>query len=154
MAERHDVAAWRHLRVGELLVGLGEFDDAGYHFGVSGENSIKFALWASGVRSAWIVTGAALGRSLAASLGGTPCRGHFPTLHQLVHDARADIAANAVGRYAAPIAAALLSSTFPSRFAGWNIDIRYADPAYTPVAEALCTAWRNDAEDLLLMLMI
>src|SRR4051794_13118464 len=103
MAEQFDIAAWRHHRVGETLEVMGELDDAGYHFGVCGENALKYALWASGVYAAWITAGAAIGKSPSESLRGTPMRSHFPSVATLVRKAQTEIAVHATGRYAGPI---------------------------------------------------
>jgi hypothetical protein len=154
MAEQFDIAAWRHHRVGESLEAIGELDDAGYHFGVCGENAVKYALWASGVRAAWLSAGAATGKSPSQSLKGTPMRGHFPTLTSLVRKVQTEIAVHATGRHAGPIMATLLNPSFSSRFAGWDIDIRYADPHYTPVTPATCSSWHGDADDLVLAILV
>lgn len=154
MAEQYDVAAWRHHRVGEMLENGAELDDAGYHFGVCGENAVKYALWASGVQAAWIRIGAGQGKSVRDSLTGTPMRGHFPTLTTLVQQTRSNIAVHATGRFSGPVAAIVLSPNFIQRFAGWSIDIRYADTQHTPVSSQTCTAWHADADDLVLSLVI
>jgi hypothetical protein len=49
MAEQYAIAAWR-------LELEGDTDDAGYHFGISGETAVKYALRASGVEAAWVAT--------------------------------------------------------------------------------------------------
>lgn len=154
MAEQFDIAAWRHHRVGEALEAIGELDDAGYHFGLCGENALKYALWASGVCAAWITAGAASRKTPAQSLIGTPMRGHFPSFANLVRKAQAEIAVHAKGRYAGPVMSTLLDPGFSSRFAGWDIDIRYADPRYTPVTAASCTAWHQDADVLVLATLV
>jgi|HubBroStandDraft_4_1064222.scaffolds.fasta_scaffold487716_2 hypothetical protein len=154
MAEQFDIAAWRHHRVGESLEVMGELDDAGYHFGVCGENAVKYALWASGVHAAWISAGAAIGKSRSRSLQGTPMRGHFPSLVSFVRKAQTEIAVHATGRYAGAVMSTLLAPSFSSRFAGWDINIRYADPRYTPVTPATCTSWHVDADDLVLAILV
>ncbi len=154
MAEQYGVAALRHQRVaGSLELGA-ELDDAGYHFGVCGENALKYALWASGVESAWICIGATRGMSARASLRTTPMRGHFPTLATLVQQTQAEIALYATGRFSGPISAVVLSPSFSRRFSGWNINIRYADNQYTPVSSQTCAAWHADADDLVFSLVI
>ena len=154
MAEQFDIAAWRHHRVAETLEILAELDDAGYHFGVCGENAVKYALWAAGVQAAWIRAGAAVGKSPAQSLKRTPMRGHFPTLKSLINKTRAEISIYATGRHAAPIAAMVLDPSFAGRFADWHIDIRYADAAHTPVSALKCATWHRDADDFVLALLL
>jgi len=142
MVERYDVAAGRHLRVARHLERHGEIDDAAYHYGVVGEVAVKHALRASGVESRW------------QSLKETPMRGHFPSLQSKVSAVRADIAAFATGRLAGPIQREVLGPAFAGRYAGWHIDIRYADDALTPVDRTRCAAWARDAEALILALVI
>ncbi len=154
MAEQYEVAAWRHHRVAELLVAGGELDDAGYHFGVCGETAVKHLLWASGVEAAWIAIGATGGKTPDAALKGTPMRRHFPTLQKLSADVRNEILLYGKGRYAAAINSFVIDPAFSKRFSGWNINIRYADGAFTPVSKATCDAWQRDADDLVLALVV
>ena len=75
MAEQYEVAAWRHLGVGEKLLAQQEIDDAGYHFGVSGENSLKAMLQLAGLEAHWLAAGIRLNR--------TAMRAHFPNIQSL-----------------------------------------------------------------------
>lgn len=145
MAERYLEAAWRHLGVGEKLQRSGDIDDAGYHFGVSGENSLKALLQISGVQAAWAGAG--------VQPRATPMRGHFPDLHDSVQQAQAEISLYANGRLAGHVASLLLSPGFAGRFIGWHINIRYADTDHTPVTAANAQRWREDAEDFVLPLV-
>lgn len=49
MTERYDIAAERHHRVAAQLEANGETDDAAYHYGLVGENALKYGLLTSGV---------------------------------------------------------------------------------------------------------
>lgn len=154
MVERYGRAAEQHIDAGDRLRLHNMLDDAGYHFGVSGENSVKYALEVSGMQSKWVQDGAARGLSRNESLMGTPMRGHFPRLKDLIVRVRSEIAINATGRHAAPILAKVLSTSFDSVFSGWDIQIRYADTTCTPISPADCTRWKADAEDLFSSLVI
>jgi hypothetical protein len=81
-------------------------------------------------------------------------RGHFPSLASLVRRVQTEIVVHATGRYAGPIMSTLLDPGFSSRFAGWDIDIRYADPRYTPVSPVTCTSWHDDADELILAILV
>lgn len=146
MAEQYGVAAWRHHDVAETLEHLGFLDDAGYHFGVCGENAVKHSLRAAGVESVWVAA--------KISLKKTPMKQHFPTLKSFVKRAQADIAVNAQGRFAAAVASLVLDPSFANRFNGWHINIRYADTTNTPVAGGTCSGWHTDADDLVLGLVL
>ena len=137
----------------ELLLEHGEVDDAAYHFGICGENAVKQMLRLAGVEAAWITAGAANGKTPRQALANTPMRGHFPSLVNLVQAAQQDIALYATGRYSAHISSLVLSSSFKFRFAGWEINIRYADSVCTPVTQQDCSAWNADADDLVLALV-
>lgn len=144
--EQFDIAAARHHHVGELLHQQNEFDDAGYHYGVCGENAVKHALRAAGVEAAWIALGTNLRR--------TPMRAHFATLTGLVSAFQADIALHASGRHAGLISAYIASPAFGAMFANWSIDIRYADASCTPVPVEACEQWADDATNLMLQLVL
>jgi len=154
LAEQYEVAAWRHHRVGELLVAAGELDDAGYHFGVCGETAVKHLLLASGVEAAWIAIGAATGKTVTEALNKTPMRKHFPTLKKLVVNVQGEIAMYARGRYSPTITSLVLDPEFSKRFSGWDINIRYADQNSTPVSKAKCAEWQRDADDFVLALVV
>lgn len=154
MTEQYDIAAKRHRDVGEKLQTGRDLDDAGYHFGVSGENSVKYALEASGVVSAWLAIGAAQGRTPRASLSNTPMREHFPSLKQFVMRTQSEISTYATGRLGMPISSYILDPSFANRFDNWDINIRYADTNCTPVTAAACADWHSDADDLFLNLVI
>lgn len=145
MNERYDVAAGRHQRVAEHLEGKGEFDDAGYHYGVAGENAVKNALRDSGVEAAWT--------KACRRLRETPMGRHFPTLQDKVKDVQTEIQAFACGRLATSIQKEILGPDFPSRYQGWNLDIRYADRRYTPVDPKDCARWAQDTAELLVALI-
>jgi len=140
MAEKYGFAALRHLRVGSRLLEQSEFDDAGYHFGVSGENSLKEALVICGLALKWKDT---------IKKKDSPMSAHLPKITILIHALRDEIAVSAVGRRGAAISAVVLDDDFPNRFLRWSIDIRYADDECTPVSEEDCRKWELDAPILL-----
>lgn len=142
MPERYDIAAGRHLRVGGDLQTAGELDDAGYHFGLAGECAVKHALRAAGVEQA------------LAACRPNPMRAHFPTMQEAITKAQKLIELHASGRLASPIATTILDPSFVERFAGWRIEIRYADTACTPVDALACTGWHRDAETLVFKLVM
>lgn len=132
MAERYDVAAKRHFDVADLLEKRGELDDAGYHYGLVGENALKHALRVC----------------LSKSVKGRD--GHFPNLTAAISVFQTDIAAFAsgsgIGRHLYQLTN---DPTFAGRFGDWKIDIRYADDQCTPVSPADCARWGGDAEDFM-----
>jgi hypothetical protein len=142
MAEQYEVAAWRHVRTAEKLLAELEYDDSGYHAGIAGENIVKALLQNSGLEAYW--------QSLAIPMQQTPMRGHFPKLHSMISQVRADIASSASGRQSANPSAVVLDPSFANRFAGWDINIRYADTTCTPVSKAVSETWLADAHDLIL----
>jgi hypothetical protein len=146
MTEQYQVAAWRHHETAEALQGRGFLDDAGYHYGVSGENSVKYALQASGVEAGWL--------HVNVNLLGTPMRAHFPKIQTLCDQAKAHIAMYATGRLAGAISNKISDISFSGKFVGWNINIRYADTDFTPVDPAVCSGWESDSLDLLLNLVV
>lgn len=152
MAEQYDVAAWRHQRAAEALEGANEYDDAAYHYGLVGETAIKHALRASGCEAAWLAN--RTGKTDKSKLRDTPMRAHVQDLAAVVTQTAAEIALFATGRLAQPITLHVLSPSFQNRFKGWHIDIRYADPTYTPVTAATLAQLRADAADLLLHLVV
>ncbi|WP_141456311.1 hypothetical protein [Pseudoxanthomonas sp. z9] len=137
MAEKYDVAAKRHLETATTLLDETKLDDAGYHYGISGETAIKFAL-----------TQAGLSRQLVALNRNNPLRAHLPSIKQLIKSAEILISTHARGRMSSPIAAVLLDASLQTRFAGWDINIRYADERHCPLREEQVLEWRNDAEYL------
>jgi hypothetical protein len=135
MAERYDVAAKRHFDVADLLEKQGELDDAGYHYGLVGENALKHALRVC----------------LSKSVKGRD--GHFPDLKAAIIGFQGDIAVFASGSGIGKYLYELINDpTFAARFGGWNIDIRYADDRRTPVAQADCARWGNDAAGFMVKL--
>jgi hypothetical protein len=154
MPENFAVAAERHLRVGELLFKAEEYDDAGYHFGVCGEILVKHALREAGVEREWILSGAALGKSPKKTLLSTPMRRHLPELTSVMPNFQTEIALYMSGRFSPAVTSLILVPSFIARFGGWHIDIRYADPLYTPVDRATCQRWYDDATDFFLGLAI
>lgn len=133
MPERYDVAAVRHLAVGEVLENRGDLDDAGYHYGLVGENAVKHALRASGVEQVWLT--ARLRRNR------TPMGRHVPGMHAALVDFQHDIEKHATGRLGGVLKTAVSDPTFAARLDGWSINIRYADDGCTPVNEADCRRW-------------
>lgn len=143
MTEQYNVAAVRHLRVGELLANRQEGDDAAYHCGIAGETAIKWALQQAGCAAQWTAA--------KVKPKKTPMNKHFASaggVHELVDQCRVEIGMWASGRLAAPIHALVLDPSFAHRFKGWSIDIRYADSTLTPVAVADVERFLTDATDL------
>ena len=131
MAERFDVAARRHLDTAELLEGEGMLDDAGYHYGLVGENAVK--------QSVVMVCG-----SLPADL-----RKHFSG--DLIAAIQGSVLVAGLltnGRLGGGLARDLHSGKFTGRFDKWGIHIRYADSHY-PVTAKLVRTWKADAVALL-----
>jgi hypothetical protein len=102
-------------------------DDAGYHFGLVGENAVKYA----------VVTACGF---LPGSL-----KQHFarPLLDAIARSQ--DVATVLMnGRLSVVLAQDIQNGSFNHRFAKWNIAIRYADSSH-PVTTALVSSWRADA---------
>ena len=146
MTERYSVAAERHHRVAVRLEADGETDDAAYHYGLVGENALKYGLFKSGVAQAWDSGG--------IKRTNTPMGKHFPKLTPIIRDLIADIRLFASGRIGAQIQSVVDDSAFAGRFQGWSIDIRYADDQCTPVDPADCARWAQDAELFLWRLVL
>ncbi|WP_295437712.1 hypothetical protein [uncultured Thiodictyon sp.] len=148
MTEQYDVAAARHHRVAEHLEMNGEIDDAAYHYGLVGENALKYALCKSGVAGVW--NGARM------KPRNTPMGKHLPSLTSAIQGFITDIQLHAVGRVGAELQAVVGDPAFVSRFQGWSLDIRYADHTCTPVSLVDCQRWSLDADLVLrrLVLMI
>lgn len=144
MVERYGVAAIRHLASGDLLLGNGKNDDAGYHYGVSGENVLKHALLEAGLKP--------LFQSLDRA--ANPLGKHYPQLGQTVSAAALAIKGTATGRHAAPLTKVIDAAGFNSLFDGWKIEIRYHDSSCCPVPEAKANQWKADAEHLVLELVV
>jgi hypothetical protein len=134
MAEQYDVAAGRHLQVGRNLLQHKDFDNAGYHLGVSGECALKYGL---------LKAGTSIPRKHFRSLAGEAAK-----------EVASRSAAFATGRISAPIVAIVSDPSFPQRFRGWSINIRYADTSCTPVTRADCDRWCKDASELVARLVI
>lgn len=143
MTERYDVAAWRHLTTAQSLMTSSNIDDAGYHLGISAETCLKHAITVIG-----------LAPNLHSLNQQNPMRAHIPRIGPLLVNAKALIVASASGRAAAPLIAVISRPGFTNMFSGWSIDIRYADSTLCPVAAASVSAWQQDAEQLLMDLMI
>lgn len=141
MSEQYLVAAKRHYDVGEMLMANGANDDAGYHFGLSGETAIKAMLQLSGIETGWLGSG--------KSPRKTPMRSHLPQIKTLITMAQAEIQQYAQGRLAGEVTRVMLDPAFSARFDKWMISIRYADTQCTPVKDADCARWRRDALDML-----
>ena len=143
MPEQYDVAAWRHLATAGKLFSSSDFDDAGYHYGVCGENILKAALLNAGLKS-----------HLEPLKKKDPMWAHLPKIKNLVIEAQAVIVAHAAGRLAAPLASTISKANFLNLFDGWTIDIRYADTAVCPVSSPIAQQWKDDAEFLAWDLLI
>lgn len=127
MPEQFDIAARRHLGAAVALEAGGYLDDAGYHFGLVGENAVKYAV---------VTACGSLPRSL---------RQHFalPLRNAISNSAEvASVLMN--GRLSLGLAQDIQNGSFNRRFDQWNIAIRYADSSH-PVTTALVSAWRTDA---------
>ncbi|MCJ2065051.1 hypothetical protein MKK63_20390 [Methylobacterium sp. J-088] len=157
MTEQYDLAAWRHQGTADHLLNNSEFDDAGYHYGIVGENALKHAMRISGIEAHFLANpprGRNGRRQSGDPLRGTPLRGHFPSLQTLAQRAQQVVSLYATGRVATSLQTEIGSANFSMRFQNWNIDIRYASTTCTPVSETACNAWKKDAEDLILSLVI
>ena len=148
MTEQYDIAADRHYRVAEQLETSGEIDDAAYHYGLVGENSLKHAMRNAGVANQWSQP-----RKKARQ---TPMGKHLPALTLEMQNFASDIHLFATGRIGARLQSILNDPTFGALFSGWSIDIRYADTQYTPVNAGDCQRWGQDARFVLhrLVLMV
>jgi hypothetical protein len=145
MTEQYEIAALRHFDVAELLLAQLHLDDAGYHFGIAGENALKHALQSAGMEQFWQNNGVGPNK--------TPMRKHYPHLEPSVVAEEQMILAHAQGRLASPLAQLISAPNHGSRFNNWSIDIRYADTICTPVPAASCAQWQEDAADMLLRLI-
>lgn len=145
MGEQFDVAAFRHFETAEHLETGGHIDDAAYHFGLCGENAVKSAMREAGLEQHW----ASISN---AALRNSPMRGHWGDLSQRIQVAASDINLYAAGRRSTALR--VLSSTTTPSFVGWNIDIRYADPALVPVSSASVSLWKADATRFLVKFVI
>ncbi|MCB4802629.1 hypothetical protein QO001_002181 [Methylobacterium brachiatum] len=157
MSEQYDLAAWRHQGTADHLLKNSEFDDAGYHYGIVGENALKHAMRSSGIEAYFLANPPQQrnGRRRSGDpLRGTPLRGHFPSLQALAIQAQQVVSLYATGRVAAALQTEIGSAAFNTRFQSWSIDIRYASTTCTPVTQAVCDTWKKDAEDLILRLVI
>jgi hypothetical protein len=131
MPEQFDIAARRHLDTAELLEREGMLDDAGYHYGLAGENAVK--------------------QSVVAACGALPrdLRKHFDTpLTKAVLNSLQVSAVLANGRLGGGLVSDIRAGAFESRFNQWNIRIRYADSNF-PVDSRRVAAWKADAVALL-----
>jgi len=133
MAERFDVAARRHLDTAELLEREGMIEDAGYHYGLVGENAVK--------------------QSIVMACGGGPLSRvfwkHFGSgLHEALQTDLDAAVLLANGRLGGGLALDRIAGQFGSRFRYWHVNIRYADTAF-PVQSTQIAAWKADAVALL-----
>jgi len=108
MTERYSVAAERHHRVAVRLEADGEIDDAAYHYGLVGENALKYGLLKSGVVPAWDAGG--------IKRTNTPMGKHFPKLTPIIRDFIADIRLFASGRIGAQIQSVVDDPAFLADF--------------------------------------
>lgn len=132
MSERFADAALRHLETGDLLKDEGRTDDAAYHYGLVGETALKEAV----IR--------ALGSSLPKRLRSHLNHKTQPLQTLIVHDANlASLLRH--GRLGGALGAELLQGLLVHRFAGWSLDIRYADSNYCPVGSSDLCIWQEDA---------
>lgn len=131
MPEQFDIAARRHFATAETLEAEGRLDDAGYHYGLAGENAVK--------------------QSCIAACGPLTkdLKQHFVGgLRQAIQLSQAVSGVLATGRLCGGLAADLRANTFASRFDGWDIQIRYAHTDF-PVDSARVATWKADAIALL-----
>jgi hypothetical protein len=141
MPEQYQVAAYRHFETAELLAEHGKIDDAAYHLGISGENSIKYAMQDCGLEAHW--------NSARIPKNSQPMRGHWGKLQAKINNELAIINLYATGRRSASLRN-IVNNGVGSKFNGWNIDIRYADSGLVPVSQADHDQWHNDAEEFLI----
>lgn len=139
--EQFHIAAQRHFDSATFLESAGHNDDAGYHYGVSAENAVKNAMREAGLESHWKMQG-------NAHFKNSPMRGHWAGLQNRIAGAQHEMSLFANGRRAAPLLQ-LAAMGSVARFSDWHIDIRYADPIYTPVTQAKLIQWKADALDFL-----
>ena len=83
------------------------------------------------------------------ALRNTPMRGHWGALEQRINAAAIQIGLLAQGRRANALHV-LAQMTPITHFAGWSIDIRYADTACVPVSQLNHQAWHDDATEYML----
>jgi hypothetical protein len=141
LAECYDQAAVRHFDVAELLKRHSKLDDAGYHFGICAETSIKHGLREAGLEARWLANN--------VDLRQTPMRGHWNALARKIIALQSEINQYAQGRRAALLIKHALDPALSTHFNSWSIDIRYADPNHTPVMAADVVSWEAKALDLL-----
>lgn len=103
MPEQFDVAARRHLDTADILEAEGRLDDAGYHYGLVGENAVKQSIVA--------VCG-----PLTKKMGLFV---HFDTaLKAAIEQSQDVLGVLASGRLGGGLAAEMSAGTFASRFDG------------------------------------
>ncbi len=133
MPEQFDVAARRHLDTAEILEAEGRLDDAGYHYGLAGENAVKQSI---------VAACGPLTKEMRLFV-------HFDTALKAAIPKWLEVSGVlASGRLGGGLAADMKAGTFDSRFDGWNINIRYADTHF-PVDPSRVAAWKADAVVLL-----
>jgi hypothetical protein len=131
MPEQFDIAARRHLDTAESLEIEGRLDDAGYHYGLAGENAVK--------------------QSIVTACGSLPkaLRKHFDVgLRDAIQASQEVLGLLANGRLGGGLAADLQTGNIMFRFDKWDIRIRYADTDY-PVDPGRVASWKADAIALL-----
>ena len=131
MPEQYDVAARRHLDTAESLEIGGRLEDAGYHYGLAGENAVK--------------------QSIVAACGNLPkaLHRHFDVaLRDAIQSSQQVLSLLANGRLGGGLARDLQAGNFTFRFDKWDIKIRYADSDW-PVDPGRVAAWKADAIALL-----
>lgn len=136
MAEQYQAAALRHFASAEALAANGHLDDASYHLGLVGENAIKHAFQDAGMEAFW--------RTNGTHINNTPMRGHWGHLQAKIEGLAQEIALVSSGRRSVALSTLVANSSITC-FAGWSIDIRYADDRYVPVSREDYQSWHNDA---------
>jgi len=131
-------AALRHLESAEVLELEGRLDDAAYHFGLVGETALKAA-----------VLGAIGGN---APVLPSRLKKHINHPQQSLQTAIARetqlIGLLCNGRLGGALLIEMQSGTLGTRFAGWSLDIRYADSNHCPVQLQDVHRWKLDAVTL------
>ena len=132
MVEQFARAALRHLATAESLEDEGKLDDAGYHYGLVGEMALKSA--------AQLIYGPTLPQKLKFHINHGKV-----TLQDKIAKDLTFMNALRSGRFTGGLDSHLAAGTLQGCFAGWSINIRYADDGNCPVQAADVTAWRADA---------
>ena len=134
MAERFADAALRHLGTAEVLEEESRIDDAAYHYGLVGEMALKVVV--------------------LSILGSLP-KELYVHINQKNKSLQSEIAKHTdivnvmrAGRLGGALGLELSQGSLTNRFAGWSINIRYADNNHCPVDPTNLSRWKADALSL------